>query len=204
MRIQIDHFGLIARFYDKIFRLPEADPLRVLLDPQEGDLVLDVGGGTGRRAAAFGDSGAQLVICDRSFAMLEHARQKGLDAVQASADRLPFASGSVSKAMLIDSLHHFVAPDPRVAQPNAVAELVRVLSTKGKALIEEPDIRRLSGRLVFWMERALFMGSRFLTAEELAAVIVAAGAQAELVASDGFSYRTLVTIPAAPASDEGR
>ncbi len=50
MKLPFDHFDFIARWYDRIFSKPENDRLQELLDVAPGEFVLDVGGGTGRRA----------------------------------------------------------------------------------------------------------------------------------------------------------
>ena len=195
MRPPIDHFGAIARFYDRLIRTPAEDSLGAELELKGDSWLLDVGGGTGRRASALSESGIDVVVCDRSMPMLFRARQKGLNVVLASADRLPFAAASVPRAMVVDAFHHFVLPDPISAQSGAAKELVRVLRPGGLALIEEPDVRNIAGRLIRWMEGVLMMGSRFLTPAALGACLVSAGRKVDRVTAAGLSYRLVLSIP---------
>ena len=48
-----DHFDAIAHLYDRLIRPRADDPLPAILAAQPGDLVLDIGGGTGRIAQAL-------------------------------------------------------------------------------------------------------------------------------------------------------
>ena len=46
--MRLDHFGLIARFYDRVFHFLGPERLMGLLQPQPSERTLDIGGGTGR------------------------------------------------------------------------------------------------------------------------------------------------------------
>jgi trans-aconitate methyltransferase len=60
-----DRFGFVARY---------GDDLVDALDPSPGQLILDLGCGTGRHAAAMTARGAQVVGMDADPAMLARAR----------------------------------------------------------------------------------------------------------------------------------
>jgi SAM-dependent methyltransferase len=97
--------------------------VRSLLDLQPGDIVLDVGCGTGwftRRVVA---DGAQVVGLDRDAEALAFARQHcsgGTSYVRGDATTLPFADASFDAVLSVTALC-FVEQWPR-----ALAEIVRV------------------------------------------------------------------------------
>lgn len=104
-------------------------PLREALRGAPGRRLADVGGGTGNYALAFRDEGWEPVVVDRSAAMLARAAAKGLETVEADAQRLPFAGGSFAAAMLISMLHHVA---DRAA---ALSEARRILCPGGRLVV---------------------------------------------------------------------
>ena len=94
--------------------------------------VLDVGCGTGGFTAAIADrSGAEVVGCDRSPSLLEHARRTSAAAgwVEGSAERLPFADQSFDRVVMSLLLHQVDEP------AQAVAEAFRVLRRPGALVV---------------------------------------------------------------------
>ncbi|HEV2780508.1 MAG TPA: class I SAM-dependent methyltransferase [Actinophytocola sp.] len=102
-------------------------------------IVLDVGTGTGRVAAALQRPDRRLIAVDRSVEMLARARAR-LDprrsvALRSDARTLPIASGSVDAAVCSGVLHHL----PH--WPDAVLELARTLRPGGRLVVREPNAR---------------------------------------------------------------
>lgn len=193
MRLPFDHFDLIARWYDRLISKPQHDRLLALLEADAGQLILDIGGGTGRHAVNLAAGGARVVVCDISRQMVRFARKKGLAAVLGSVLCLPFPDASIERMLVVDAFHHFALPTPAQAQPAAAAELLRVLRPGGRLVVEEPDITRRGAKLVAVMEKALLMGSRFLTAAELAVLFEAQGGRALALEQDHFNLRIVFT-----------
>ena len=187
-----DHFDFIARWYDRLIRPVEDGRLAALLAAGPGQMVLDVGGGTGRCARSLADSGLHVIVCDASSGMAREARAKGLSAVLCDVTRLPFADGSADRVLVVDAFHHFVTPSPEFAQPAAAHELLRALAPSGRMVVEEPDVTHRSVKLIVWMERLLLMGSRFLTPRQLATLFQAAGAQRVEVHLDGANAQLVI------------
>lgn len=169
------HFDLLAPFYDRLMCRSEAVPLAEALNLPSDGVLLDVGGGTGRVSHALAPWVREVVVCDASRQMLERARQGGVAIVQGTAEHLPFGDGAIERVLVVDALHHFRS------QEQAVRELVRVLAPKGRLLVSEPDTASASVRLIAFAERLALMDSRFLSPEEIAAIITAQGLATRIV-----------------------
>jgi demethylmenaquinone methyltransferase/2-methoxy-6-polyprenyl-1,4-benzoquinol methylase len=193
MRLPFDHFGFIARFYDRLIRRREDDPLLPVVAAEPGQLVLDVGGGTGRIARSLLATGARVIVCDASFPMARQARAKGLPALVCDAARLPFASHCAERVLVVDAFHHFVHPSPQVVQPATARELLRTLAPGGRLVIEEPDVGRAWTWPIVLMEKLLLMGSRFLSPRRLVALFETAGARTVQATRNGFSAQLVFT-----------
>jgi demethylmenaquinone methyltransferase/2-methoxy-6-polyprenyl-1,4-benzoquinol methylase len=91
-----------------------------------GRRLADIGGGTGNYALALRRGGWEPVVVDRSAEMLARAAAKGLETVQADAQRLPLKDETFDAATMISMLHH--VEDRGVA----LAEARRILKPRGR------------------------------------------------------------------------
>jgi len=158
-----DHFGFIAPLYN---RRNNYSSLEMMLEagdfPSDGRL-LDVGGGTGRVALALRGHAIRIIVSDPSFEMLKFAASKpGLQVAEAFSERLPFHDDYFERVIMVDTLHHVVD------QKETAHELLRVLKPGGRIIIEEPDIRTRSAKLVALFEKLLLMRSHFLSPDQIA------------------------------------
>ncbi|NDY42238.1 class I SAM-dependent methyltransferase [Dissulfurirhabdus thermomarina] len=87
--------------------------------------AVEIGGGTGRFAAALGIP----VVVDAAGGMLRLARERGVAAVQALAERLPFRDGTFRTACFLFSLCFMDDPG------RALGEARRVLSPGGRLVL---------------------------------------------------------------------
>jgi len=182
---RLDHFGILAPLYDRLFSAPQGDQLASLADLPPDGLLLDVGGGTGRIAAGMVGQVAAIVVADESRRMLLQACQKpGLQAVECLAERLPYASGTIERVIMVDAYHHLAD------QGQALKELWRVLAPGGLLIIEEPDINHPAVKLVALAERLLLMRSRFVRSGQVAGELTALGASVRIV-QEQYTYWVL-------------
>ena len=78
----LDHFGVIAPFYDRLIPPREPEQMIKLLGLPISGLLLDVGGGTGRVTHSLRGLASQLIVADLSIDMLlQGAEKQGLTQV---------------------------------------------------------------------------------------------------------------------------
>jgi SAM-dependent methyltransferase len=105
-------------------------PLGLALEGAPGRQLVDIGGGTGNYALALERQGWEPVVVDRSSEMLARAAAKGLEIVEADAQRLPFEDESFDAALMISMLHHVED------RGTALAEARRILRTGGRLVLK--------------------------------------------------------------------
>lgn len=161
----LDHFSLIARFYDRAIPLQNAENLiRYIGLPIEGKM-LDAGGGTGRVAQVLREYADQIVVSDLSLGMLRQAQLKNdLQLTCSHTEKLPFPDETFERIIMVDALHHVCD------QQETASEMWRVLKTGGRIVIEEPDIRQFSVKLVALAEKLALMRSHIIPANRMAAL----------------------------------
>jgi demethylmenaquinone methyltransferase/2-methoxy-6-polyprenyl-1,4-benzoquinol methylase len=179
----------MAPFYDRLFAGLDAGALATHLAMEPGMRLLDLGGGTGRVSAGLGISAAIVLVADPAPGMLRQARAKGLTAVRAQAEALPFATASFDRVLVVDAFHHFAD------QPLAAAEMVRVLKPEGRLLVAEPDLRRWPVKGIALAEKVLLMQSHFYAPEALASLFTVVGGRLVAIVRNGFSAYVVLTKP---------
>jgi len=117
-----------------------------LLEPNEGELILDIGCGSARDLKVFADSGAICVGIDFSSGMLSQGREainkieaRNIHLIRADANKLPFKAAVFDKVSCSEVIEHL---------PNwedAIAEMNRVLKMEVKLVITTPNRHSLYG-----------------------------------------------------------
>lgn len=182
----IDHFGLIAPFYDRAIPLKHAERLIDLANLPVNGLLLDAGGGTGRVAQALQKMVSSIIVADLSSAMLRQVRTKnGLHPVRSCTEKLAFTDGTFDRIIMIDALHHVFN------HQETVFELWRVLKPGGRMVIEEPDIRKFGAKLVAVAEKMLLMRSHFVSPEAICTMFTQQRAQC-WIEEDGFNAWVII------------
>ena len=172
----IDHFGILAPFYERFIKPKPPRELSEHVQMPSGGSMLDIGGGTGRIAQFFTGDGAQIVVSDLSFKMvLQTKSKKGLQAVCSHSEYMPFPAGHFDRIIMVDALHHVCD------QEKTASELWRVVKPGGRIVIEEPNFNRWMVKLVAWGEKVALMRSHFLTPQEIRSLFNQKGATRSVV-----------------------
>ena len=88
------------------------DPVLKLLNPQPGELILDVGCGDGVLTARIQAAGARVIGLDASPEMVEAARARGIDAFVADAEGMELERfGQFDAVFSNAALHWMLDPD---------------------------------------------------------------------------------------------
>jgi demethylmenaquinone methyltransferase/2-methoxy-6-polyprenyl-1,4-benzoquinol methylase len=153
----LDHFGFLAPFYERFIKPSFPETLASLLDPAEGSMLLDVGGGTGRVAQFFSSDMGNVFLIDLSHKMLVESLGKDrLLPACSHSEYLPYPDETFDRIIMVDALHHVCD------QAQTISELWRVLKPSGRLVIEEPDIHHPVVKLVALAEKLALMRSHFL------------------------------------------
>lgn len=168
----LDHFGLLAPFYDRAIRAPETEHLIQIINLPVQGILLDAGGGTGRIGYTLRGLVSGVVVADLSYGMLIKAKEKdGLKTVCSHSEALPFEDNSFERVVMVDALHHVC--DHR----ETVQELWRVLKPGGRIVIEEPDITTGVVKVVALAEKMALMRSHFISPKQIMALFPYADAR---------------------------
>ena len=157
------------------------------LDARPGDLLLDIGGGTGRVAQHLAAAGVRVLVVDPSPSMLNATRAKGLPGVRALAEQLPFAHDSIERILIVDAFHHFAR------QEMAAQELMRVLKPGGRLVIEEPDLRTFGTKIIAILEKAALMQTNFIAPPEMVTLFEQYGARPIAITTENINAQIVLT-----------
>ena len=90
------------------------------LDPQLGEYILDLGCGDGQLTQRVASTGAHVLGVDASAEMVAAARERGVEAEQAAAEKLPFHDATFDAVFSNAALHWVRDQDAMMAQVHRV------------------------------------------------------------------------------------
>jgi len=136
-------------------------------------------------ASHFAAEFERITIIDLSEGMLARARKRKLETVRASALAMPFHDGEFDVVLCTDALHHIKDID------GAIAEMARIVKPGGTVLIQEFHIRGIAGHCLYWFEHLFIDRSRFVTPDELHAILQRHGLSSTHHPLSRLEYATL-------------
>ena len=181
--MKIKSFDALAPFYDffmALFRRTVPAKINAWAQPEDTDVILDVGGGTGYNAARIKTSSRRVIVLDISLKMLMRARKhRDLVLVVGDARRLPFKSSRFDLVLAVDSLHHVGD------YPAALREIKRV--TRRKVFIAEFFGRNAMGKILTGVE-SLFLSVVYRNPDEFSQEAVREGIPGDYEYINSFEY----------------
>jgi ubiquinone/menaquinone biosynthesis C-methylase UbiE len=121
--------------YKRGFYLTRFQTVILALSPRGGEIILDVGAGTGFYSAAMSGYGAIVVAIDFSseYVMRACSRSERTMGVVADAERMPFKTGTFDAILASEVIEHTARP--RLI----VCEIARVLVRNGRTVVTTPS-----------------------------------------------------------------
>ena len=159
----MDLFSRIADRYDKIIRSSAVEEFKSFINLKSEEILVDLGGGTGRVALVLEKMTNGCVLLDRSFEMLKQAKKKSnsLILVQGVGEALPFRKDTIPQIFANDTLHHILK------QEETLAECYEVMMKSGYFTIREFDPKYWKTKFLIFFEKVLMFGSTFLSPQKL-------------------------------------
>jgi ubiquinone/menaquinone biosynthesis C-methylase UbiE len=162
-------FDRVYKHYDKfieMFKFNKGEEIKEILNLQGEEVVLDIGGGTGRLADYISSDCKIVYILDESEGMLSKVKANG-KVVPILGDGLntDFENNSIDIVLMVDVFHHIEN------QKGLIQEAYRILKDNGKLLILDLEKKNAKIRMLRVFEFILFGKLYFKTSEEIQELI---------------------------------
>ncbi|MHA1304794.1 MAG: class I SAM-dependent methyltransferase [Candidatus Heimdallarchaeaceae archaeon] len=158
-----DIFSKIAPKYDHLIGAFEYKKLKEYLPLNQNEVLLDIGGGTGRATEELTEQVKCCILLDLSFEMLQQSQSKSrkIFQVQGLAEHLPFKEEAISQIFINDTFHHIQK------QQETLSECYKVAKKGCRLIIREYDRAYFWNFLLILFEKILRFNSKFKTPKEL-------------------------------------
>jgi ubiquinone/menaquinone biosynthesis C-methylase UbiE len=132
------------------FQRRKTDAVRDSLGVKAGDIVVDIGCGSGVQLQEIGRTGYALAVgIDVSLNAALHGQKKAIkntDFIIADAQHLPVKASCVDKIICAEIIEHVKEPD------HLITEIARVLKDGGEVVITTPNDRSVWGMYEFFWD----------------------------------------------------
>lgn len=158
-------FDRVFKHYDgfiKLFNFNKMEEIKDVIELQGDELVLDIGGGTGKLADYISKDCKAVYVLDESKGMLSKVKAN-TKVVPILGDGLDtgLAGNSIDVVIMSDVLHHIKN------QKGLIGEIYRILRDGGKLIILDLEKKHLGIRILRIFENILFGRLYFRTSQEV-------------------------------------
>lgn len=162
-------FDRVHKHYDSfinLFNLNKMDEIKAALELQGDEVVIDMGGGTGRLAEYLSQSCRVVYVLDESEGMLSRVKANTkVVTMLGSALDTSFDSCSVDVVVMSDVLHHIGN------QLTLIEEISRILKWDGRLIILDFEKKHIKTKLLRAFEYILFGRLYFRTGKEIVSLL---------------------------------
>ncbi len=158
-------FDRVYKHYDnfmKFFSLYKLKEIKKSLNLTGNEVIVDIGGGTGKLGQYLSDSCELIYILDESDKMLSKVKgSEKIIPIVGDALNTDFESSSIDVVILSDVFHHIEN------QIKLLNEIKRILKNDGKLLIMDFEKNHFKTKLLILFEYFLFRKLYFKTKNEM-------------------------------------
>lgn len=197
-------FRWAAPLFARAARRQSHDGVRELarqLQPflEEGDRLLDLGGGTGGLAGRIARHlHCTVTVLDASPQMLRYAQDvPHVTPVLGDAGAMPLPDAAFGAVLVCDAFHHFTDAGA------VVREITRVVRPGGGVVVAEMDAAARGTRVVGAIERLLGEPAGFLRPKEMEELMAGVGIHGSAQRRSSVSYVFVGTVTRAPGVAAG-
>lgn len=162
-------FDRVFKHYDnfiKLFNLNKTEEIKDVLKLSKDDVVLDIGGGTGKLAECISKSCKLVYVLDESKGMLSRVKtNENIIAVLKNAMNTDFENSSIDAVVISDVLHHIKD------QKRLIEEIYRILKKDGRLVIMDFEKKHIKTKILRAFEYILFGKLYFKTGMEVIKLI---------------------------------
>jgi ubiquinone/menaquinone biosynthesis C-methylase UbiE len=127
------------------------------IDTTPSDILLDVGGNTGRITEVYARDCKEIVVLEQKHTVVEYGRKyiPHIKFIEGGVKNIPFPGEYFDKVVASASFHHFPNQD------RGLEEMKRILKPNGKMFILEIDPNTGMGKRLKICESILHTGAKF-------------------------------------------
>lgn len=158
-------FDRVFKHYDgfiNLLKLNQEKEIKDVLKLKGNEIILDIGGGTGRLAKYLSNSCQKIYVLDESIGMLSKVKKsKTVVPVHGDALGTKFQNSSMDVVILSDVLHHIKN------HTKLIEEISRVLKKNGNLVLLDFEKNHMKVRLLRAFEHLLFGKLYFKTSQQV-------------------------------------
>jgi ubiquinone/menaquinone biosynthesis C-methylase UbiE len=151
--------NLIVKVQEIIYTIGASKRIQIMseyIDIIPSDILLDVGGNTGKVTEAYSKNCKEVVVLEpkRSVVVYGRSHRQNFKFVEGEAENIPLQDEYFDKVVASASFHHFSNQD------KALEEMKRVLKPDGKIIILEIDPNTPRGKRLKFCETLFHTGAK--------------------------------------------